>query len=492
MQTERHASESELVEIISQCLPHLPNLYFVTDGVDECTESANLLRQLAEWCTCSPLRAVLFSRPDVASLCRSVRRDRQIQLARHVLDADIGRYVKSSVKELLEQRLLPSGADIESIVSHLIDRAEGMFLWIRLMVSYLNSPGMTRSERLAVIMEPNTEGLDRLDEMYSRIQARIDSSNPHSKSLARRALLWTVHVSLSSSELQEALYPNGWDSENDGTDRFDHAVIIVCCGLLEKAQNGRFQFIHLTARVFAERGSPRYGAPLTPGRIQGKALLATRCLSYLSSHIPAKPLSGRMQVRAGRPELQQQWPLLEFVTVNWITFLLDSVKSCGDAPEVTEVTQMVQLASAFIGQPLRLMVWIEAFYTYCTASVDFLASVQNALRCLDTSAVHSTRPKERMHLLSEINELVGELCRINKTWGETLHKNPAEIWGDVTVFTKSRFMVSTRAASVETLAPRLERGRRNAVADAIIPTFSISMSSSDAARLGILSIFPNE
>lgn len=359
---------------------------------------------------------VLFSRPDVASLCRSVRRDRQIQLARHILDADIRRYVESSVTELLQERLLPGGVDMESIVSHLTGRAEGMFLWIRLMLFYLNSPGMTRSGRLEVIMEPITEGLDLLDEMYSRIQTRIDSSNPHRKSFARRALLWTVHASLSSSELQEALYPHGWDSENDGTDRFDHVVVIVCCGLLEKAQDGRFQFIHLTARVFAERGNPRSGAPLTPGKTLGKALLATRCLAYLSSHIPAKPLSGRMQVRAGRPGLRQQWPLLEFVTLDWITFLLDSVKSCGDG--LAEVTQLVQVASAFLGQPPRLMVWIEAFYTYCAAPLHFLASVQDALRSLHMSAVHSTQPKEKMYLLSEMNELVGDLGQINTTWGK--------------------------------------------------------------------------
>ncbi|KAK4031405.1 hypothetical protein C8A01DRAFT_51500 [Parachaetomium inaequale] len=499
MQTQRHASESELVEIISQCLPHLPNLYFVVDAVDECTESAQLLRQLAEWCTCSPLGVVIFSRPDVASLCRSVRQDRQILLARQVLDADIRRYVEDAVEELLEQRLLPADADVEIIVSHLTNRAEGMFLWIRLMISYLDSLGMTRAERLAMVMEPNTEGLDRLDDMYSRIQRRIDSSNPHSKSLARRALMWTVHTSLTSSELKDALFPEGWDSgeDDEGADLFDHAVIIVCCGLVEKDCNGRFQFIHLTARVFAQRGSARSGgSPLTPGEIQGKALLATRCLSYLTSQVPAKPLSGKMQVKAARPELRQRWPLLGFATLHWIILVLGSIKTSADAPDVTEVAQMVQLATDFLNQPLRLMVWIEALYTYCAFPADFFVSVREALGSPHPAPPPhrrlTTQPKEKTNLISEIRELVGDLDRVHKTWGKILLKNPAEIWGDVTAFTKSRFMASTRAAVLESLTPRLEIAGKHAVAETITPVFSVSMSSSDATRLGVLSIFPNE
>ncbi|KAI6358018.1 hypothetical protein MCOR25_007438 [Pyricularia grisea] len=77
----------------------------------------------------------------------------------------------------------------------------------------------------------------------------------HSLDLARWAPTWTVYARLSS-ELKEALYPDdGWDLEDHNMQRLDHALIVVCCGLLEKSTNDRFQFIHLTALDFAQRAS---------------------------------------------------------------------------------------------------------------------------------------------------------------------------------------------------------------------------------------------
>lgn len=496
-QTSGPASKAELLEIISQCLSYLPNLHCVIDGVDECTENEALITQIAQWCRYSPLKAVLLSRPNIETLRRSVRQDCQVQLTSHFVESDILLYVELAVSELFEQGLLPEDMQKSSVISHLTQRAEGMFLWVRLMVSYLSSPGMTRSERRSIIMERACEGLDGLDSIYVRIQKRIESLNAHSLALARRALVWVAHTHLSSSELKEALYPDGWDLEDHNLQRFDHALMVVCCGLLEKDITGRFQFIHLTALDFAQQGSHRYQvAALTPGPACAKAMIVDRCLSYLMTDIPAQPLSGSMRQRAEVSALKQRWPLLEFATFNWISLCLSSLKTYEDKHgSWDEVANMIRNSMDFLEQQLRIMTWIEVLYTYEGSTVRLTSSVRDAIWM--PSIGYGIEPGQQNDLVSLIKELIDDLISIDGSWGNTLRENPAEIWGDVAVFAKSRFLKYTGAGAMESLAPRLEKEEEEEEAGHTListdtPVFSISVSSADAATLGVLSIFPNK
>ncbi|KAJ8125434.1 hypothetical protein O1611_g8207 [Lasiodiplodia mahajangana] len=445
------ASVEELTEAISQCLPHLPNLYFVLDGIDECTDPGMLLKKLRHWCCISSLGVAIFSRPDVAALRKATIEVTRIELTRDVVNDALTLFVEEAVSELSEEKLLPEEVDNTSITRHLAHRADGMFLWVRLMMNYLKSPAMTRAQRMDLIMEQNSPGLDRLDEIYCRIFTRIESMNAHGKNLAHRALLWAAHSSLSSPELQEVLYPGGWDMDDRGrTENFDHAIIVSCCGLLEKRYNGTFRYIHLSALQFARHGSTTQGGiqPLIPNDSVASATMALSCLSYLTNKIPERPLSGRLHTSADPRVLSERFPFLKFATFSWVRLLISSM--CGGNVELKSpmAKNVFQKAEDYLGSQLKLMTWIESIYTF---GGGFNAEHRSVIRDLEQNLID----QGLRSLIRTLGEFLNDILRISREWGDILSENPAEIWDDVTIFTTSRFLKSTKAGTTRVSGPKI-------------------------------------
>ncbi|KAI0477577.1 hypothetical protein GGR56DRAFT_665513 [Xylariaceae sp. FL0804] len=477
------ASTDELVETILQY------------GIDECVDNESLVTQLCRWCESTPLRVIMASRPSVPVLRRLVPDKNRLQLSRSVLDGDIYLYLGGEIRALAEEGLLPARADEGHIVNHLTNRAEGMFLWAKLMICLLRSPVMTRAQRQELIMEEKTERLDRLEEIYERIQMRVDGADRHSRDLARRALMWAAHATLASPALRVALYPDGWDLDDEGTtEQFDHAVIIATCGLVEKKRDGNFYFIHLTALQFAREGSQRQGpfGPLLPSDSESKASMAVRCIAYLSSTIPARPLAEQLGIVAERRDVRDRWPFLEFSSLQWLSLSLHALG--GARPETASITtglsKMVRTVSDYLNMRIALMTWIESLYTFTESAYDLLQDWGRRAKLLSQ---RSDIPQMRDAIL-DLEEFLSDLKRIQVDWGGTLLTRPCEIWGDVTIFTRSRFLRTTAAADIESLAPRLEKqGPAGCdIPETVKPTFSVSMASADGQELAVLSVFPSD
>lgn len=500
--TLQKASESEVVDTISQCLPHLSNLYFVVDAIDECCNGDRLIRQLSTWCESYPVKVVVLSRPDVAGLRRRIPKDKRIELRGPEVNADIARYLELEVETLVQEGLLSRDVDQAKLVSHLVSRAEGMFLWARLIIGYLNGPGMTQAQRLAIIMEKNTEGLDQLDEMYKRIQARINSMAPHGKRLSQNSLMWVAHVNISSDALKDALFPEGWDMEPKGeSEKFEHEVIVVCGGLVEKGpQPGDcFRYIHLTALEFVQRTNPQLrdiGNTLIPSATVSKAIIATRCISFLQT-IPRRPLSGRLGEAASHSTVLGQWPLLR-LAIEWMELSADAITATDYSRTTTpdEVLEMADCAKKFLTERLSLMVWVEAWYSLCISPYESQKVIAARFASLRDRVVNiltrNQNPVRIEHYLSDLRDFINDLTQLHAAWGLALKGSPHDIWGDVTVFTKSRFFVSTTAAHAQCLAPEIKSGTDVDAKKVVKPTFSVSMSSADGRQLAVLAIFPCE
>ncbi|KAJ4406620.1 hypothetical protein N0V82_010086 [Gnomoniopsis sp. IMI 355080] len=499
---QQEASENEVLDTIAQCLPHLPDLFLVVDAIDECSYGDRLIRQLLQWCESSPLKVVVLSRPDVAFLRRSIPKERRIELRGAQVNNDIGCYLELEVKTLVQEGLLSEDVDRVEIVSHLVARAEGMFLWARLIVGYLNGPAMTRAQRLAIIMERNTEGLDQLDEMYKRIENRIHSLDPHSKRLSQNTLMWVAHVRISSEALKDALFPEGWDMEPKGvSEQFEHAVIVSCGGLIEKRprDGGGFRYIHLTALEFVQNRNSRLlrhpREPLIPSGEISKAMIVMTCIASLEA-IPQRPLSGRLGEATSTSSVLGQWPILEVAT-NWMDLSIDAVTGTSISSNTTpnEVLRMAECAARFLTNRLSLMVWVEAWYclTYGTQKVDLSEPRFTSLRDRLPDTRNLNRHERVEQYLSTLQDFVNDLIQLEAAWGSVLKGSPHDIWGDVTVFNKSRFFVSTKAASAQCLAPEMIAGKEEFnTMKAVKPTFSVSMSSADGRRVAVLAIFPCE
>jgi hypothetical protein len=99
---------------------------------------------------------------------------------------DVKVFLSSRIETFVKDDLLPEGSNISDLVECLARGADGMFLWARLIVDYINFPALTTLQRIktgfSVIMP---EGLDQ---MYHRIANIIAKPGRTQLDLARQIL----------------------------------------------------------------------------------------------------------------------------------------------------------------------------------------------------------------------------------------------------------------------------------------------------------------
>jgi len=297
---------------------------------------------------------------------------------------------------------------------------------------------------------------------------------------------------------------------------FDSAVVLSCGSLVEAEiqpstkQNCRtfYQFIHLSAKEYLsnvsdsiptpqEKLSSFYGLSMQRASLE----ICFTCLGYLMYHTPAQPLSGQLNVSTCTKSLEDAFPFLRYASTRWVEHLLDCSflespdrsRSQQGSRRITQ-EQVLQAVSRFLGLNLSLMAWVESQYIFGSASRTFHNQRNWAMRMFDLSSEHGhpTHPTQHYKCLKDIaNEMLAfahDLLKIHADWKDTLNADPHKIWGDVTAFTSSRFLRSTSAVSVKSLAPELPPD--DLVSGSCLCT--ISQNSSDGTELGILSIWPSK
>ncbi|KAF3769541.1 hypothetical protein M406DRAFT_66031 [Cryphonectria parasitica EP155] len=489
---QTRATEQELYDLLTYCLPHLPTLFCVLDGLDEASDGKALVRSLWKLRQQFPtsLKVIFFSRPEVRYLHHLYVPDVNIKFDSGTSSADIGLYIRGQVEDMVQARLLPLSCNVREVVRNLVNRSEGMFLWARLMVTYLNSPALTRKERLDTMMDCTPDGLES---MYRRIHTRIVKQDSPSKDLASRAFSWVAYgspeVGYSDKALQEALYDNGWDGSS--TD-FDHVISSSCCSLLEKDANARYRFIHLSALEYVQAATEE----ITTDRVSLSPLILSkevaicgilqRYLRYLMKELPTQPLSGGIGADIDLGLLRQQHPLLKYAAPNWLplTLWIFHAKMQNSAFPPDESIKIEETVQQYLESRLSINVWIEAIYRINGRDVSTFVSDAKSWMLRATRESH--RP-----VVADLEEFVNDLHTLDTSWGESLSRSPSAIWDDVTEFNPSRFWVSTTALSKESLLPSLgDADHHEYLQHNTKPTFSISMSSNDGSRLLVLGIYP--
>src|SRR5207248_2049973 len=156
--------------------------------------------------------------------------------------------------------MLPETFDTNVHTKPLSRRADGMFLWARLLIAYLRSPALSRGDREDVVAEASL--LEGLESMYERIFALIYKGGQASCRLARLVFTWLLHSKqrLTVGELHEAYIlakKTAKNSRKNPFDDFENAVILTCGGLVESEQipdrvsssrNRCFRLIHASVR----------------------------------------------------------------------------------------------------------------------------------------------------------------------------------------------------------------------------------------------------
>lgn len=506
-----HASTSELIDLLSLCSQHIEHIYLVLDGIDECDNNADLIRTLGTLTASSPLKIILFSRVSVSCLSRTVVPMQRLPVDTSALSVDIGCYLSRCLASLIEDDLLLP-TEIPNLVDHLVRGADGMFLWAKLMVNYLNSPALTPAKRLETIQHVIfPEGLEK---MYDRILVLIGKQGKTERNLARNIFAWLAYskAPLTIHQLYEATYMGELNKESGASYQdasFREAIDVVCGSLVEccapkhasrnkfsltdvlnsQEYEGEFsiKFIHLSIK---EHFTQIYTSPLVVSgdlpvpREPGVHFdLTRRCLQSLLS--------------VGPQDTHQTSRFARYSVIHWVDHFSDCTKTdlhLGDSTSSTledTLRQFCSILSDLLENPKAITSWLSSYFTHTVSfsgqdlPLDGLNKWSNWSENLNPS---SGIAQELRNLSQPIAELSADIQELTDTWGEKLRESPGILWDEVSAFINSRFLHTDYVTKVTSLAPKATEDPLRSSR----PLCTISTTSADSTVNAVLSVWPSK
>ena len=458
-------SESEIASILQLALQHFPGAKLVFDGVDECTDPPAFLEKLYAICGNSTCQIVLLSRPNL-HLPPPYQIGRfHIHLGLVANLNDIQEFLSPHVEDLLATNLLPRSFSHEDVVWKIATRANSLFLWAKLMASYLKCPALSPRDRAEAI--DNLNLLEGLDTMYSKILNVLRKRLLPERQTAFKVFQWLVAVRrpLKLSEMRAALairYQQPSTSDLDYIVDFVQSLVLICGALVEVRETGYVQFIHLSVNEFLtskEVQSSEYPAGDFHINIPAAHLsIASYSLSYLSYDVPGSPLSGSSKVAADKTYLKRRYPLLEYALLLW-HHAVD-----GLAVDTEDVTQdfkqacsiFLSMATSFLSAKTAVTLWIEASWTFSEAphlnGLTEQLILQQEKLCKASKALNST-VAEFDTMRKSFESLSNDLEYLSKEWRDVLLRQPNEVWEpSINMFRQSPFLIGTNAAKISWVA----------------------------------------
>ena len=534
------ASHSDVLSLLQWSLQRYPDTILVFDGIDECRDLYKFFSHLqfiqSQQTACLTSKAVgefssnseptrinsqaanaagktsmgpaiaLFTRPDIHIPASILGRSHHIHLNADQNARDVIAFLGPSLQELLEDGSLGEDQKFDDILTRTTRHADGMFLWVQLLMDYLRWDGLTIQDRLDAL--DNLTRLEGLDTLYHAILKNLQEKLPGPlKIKSKNTFRWVMGASrpLHIDELRLAL---GIDIASPLSERtliphgsIQKALSRMSGALLEMAPDKTVRFVHLSVREYLSRepsvaDKNTRGLDLQWGKVQ--RFLATSCLKYLSRHVPSGPLSGSAKVRPDKQVQQTMFRLLDYSLNYWVRHAeqgLDRYELQETSPmawtEDGSRQQFVEVVRDFLNNREMIMTWIEASWLFgVPPSVGNLPSIFSSVLCRQASGVRlpaASPSSKRMALeglVLELDQFSRDLDKLNKSWGHILSEAPNEIWEpSILAFTKSAFWADTQDAAITNLGSSKVSGENS---------LSIrSQISSTASEIGLIKlIFP--
>ncbi|KEF56254.1 uncharacterized protein A1O9_07835 [Exophiala aquamarina CBS 119918] len=395
---------------------------------------------------------------------------------------------------MVEVGLLPDNYYADEIVDKVSQRANGMFLWVRLFIDFLQLPASTLRERIDAI--ENLNRLDGLDSLYCAILDRIAVKFPgKSRKNVQRMFQWVAFAlrPLHTNDLQIAVaIPFGRvQTPQDIIPNFGKSLGVLLGSLIEVTSHGRAQFIHSSAQEFFisiyDDSASGFQCQAEPYRTCANRSIASACLTYLCYTAPARPLGNSSQVTPDAAVTNHRFPLLMYSVLFWSDYLVHALretetkqnKTCADG----SWEQLVSLAAKFLYNPQKVTLWIEAAFLFGSPRIQLPPQ-----DCIISSAL----PNISDHVLKLLSTLftdLGHFCQdlagLERSWAFLLESEPNEIWEpSISTFTKSRFWEDNPHARLVRLVPLDPDLTRHITIQ--------SQVSNSGSEIGIVKLIPPE
>ncbi|CAD6594213.1 MAG: hypothetical protein ASARMPREDX12_008428 [Alectoria sarmentosa] len=235
-------------QLLTDLLQCIGVTYIVLDGLDEISEKERhiLLKGFLQMSNhCPELKVMVSSREetDISSLLRSRALSLRIDLRN---SQDIKLYFNTRVEEWLDTLEIDDDtySSLKSLLQGVPQKAEGMFLYAKLVIENLKSQLNLSDIRREAANLPTG-----LDQAYGRIIARIEDMQPSEQFYPRTILAWVScsKATLRKQEIIQALMIHEEDSSLV-TERRILKNIGQLCGPIIEFDGELVSYVHFTAK----------------------------------------------------------------------------------------------------------------------------------------------------------------------------------------------------------------------------------------------------
>ncbi|KAM0420431.1 hypothetical protein ACHAPT_011852 [Fusarium lateritium] len=253
-----------LLANMSDQLSQVEYALVIVDGLDECepdkqTRLIRLINQITSKPSLpgSTVCKVLLSSRAPSNALQSLKRKQTISLTdeKNSLQGAIGQYVGQRLRSLdTRLRQLDIGeAEIEEIRNVIVEKADGMFLYARLVMDHLASNIFYSGHEIKQSVNQLPKKLaDFYHKTLAQIVVRLDS---RSVDRIRCILGWVAFAKRPLQKL-EFLSAITFSPGDPGVDRLAPQYILDICGtLIEERRDSTLAFIHISVKEFLQSSS---------------------------------------------------------------------------------------------------------------------------------------------------------------------------------------------------------------------------------------------
>jgi WD40 repeat protein len=253
------ANLKALKDLVPKLLNNLGSSRIVIDGIDEHVPQTqgyiidDILR-LMSTDSHSHICKVLLASRDVLTVSRKLRRSKAALISlteeHQFIDRAIENFVEWRLSELKQelQELDPGGSVLRDTQGMLIKKAEGMFLWVSLMLKTLET--VYSLQDLHDILQVLPPGLPAL---YTHILSQVcDKRDPRNYERVTRMLMWICYSRrpLRKFELLPGLAFTSDTTILNSRSLPNARIMDLCKPLIEERPDGCVTFVHFSVQEF--------------------------------------------------------------------------------------------------------------------------------------------------------------------------------------------------------------------------------------------------
>jgi hypothetical protein len=330
--------------------PHLSEVYFIVDALDECDGGLGALVQLISTSLklSKKVKWLVSSRPDVDVLAQLKKLDVKdldkigvvLDLNAQNLEGPVNAYIEYKLSSLMERD--GYNEDILANVSDKIRRqADKTFLWVALAFEVLDEEDDYGNQVVdgwdAVETIKNIP--PGLSELYDHMMTRIEKGSKDNRQRCKNVLVATVLalqlLSLSELEVLAGL-PLG-----------SSRTIVKKCGSFLTTKGGKVSLIHQSAKDYLENHQSR----LQGWAIQGHTDIIKRSIGAMSTLYDLRRCG--FESKDVTPLEQDSLAPIQYSCIFWLDHLRDAIK---ESPENSN--QLCDLGFDFL--KVHLLHWLES------------------------------------------------------------------------------------------------------------------------------------